>query len=61
MLLITFIQGWLTEHKITESFEKKKDYVDRKSAFSVPNGTIAVYLSILASGIKKVVELLFQT
>ena len=30
-----------------------KDYVDRKSAFSVPNGTIAIYLSILASGIKK--------
>ena len=46
--------GWLTEHKITESFEKEiKDYVDRKSAFSVPNGTIAIYLSILASGIKK--------
>ena len=37
--------GWLTEHKITESLEKEiKDYVDRKSAFSVPNGTIAIYL-----------------
>jgi len=46
--------GWLTEHKVTESFEKKiKDFVGRDYAFTVPNGTIAIYLSLLASGIKK--------
>ena len=46
--------GWLTEHKVTESLEiEVKNYVEREYAFSVPNGTIAIYLSLLASGIKK--------
>lgn len=46
--------GWLTEHKITEDFETKiSEYVSRKYAVSVPNGTIAIYLSLVSLGVKK--------
>ncbi len=45
--------GWITEHKVTANFEDKvKQFVNRDSAFCVPNGTIAIYLALLASGIK---------
>ena len=46
--------GWVTEHKVTAEFEDLlKAHVDRKYAVAVPSGTIAIYLSLLASGIKK--------
>ena len=46
--------GWVTEHGITRNFELKiKEFVNRKYAVAVPNGTIAIYLALLASGIKK--------
>ena len=44
--------GWLTEHKVTAELEEKiKTYVGRKHSTAVPNGTIAIYLSLLAAGI----------
>lgn len=47
-------KGWVTEHTVTSQFENLlKSYIDRKYAIAVPNGTIAIYLSLLASGIKK--------
>ena len=46
--------GWVTEHKITNKFENLvKEEVARNYASAVPNGTIAIYLALLASGIKK--------
>jgi len=46
--------AWITEHKVTNSFEEMiKNRVGRKYAITVPNGTMAIYLSLLASGIKK--------
>ncbi len=46
--------AWVTEHKVTNNFEEIiKNRVGRKYAIAVPNGTMAIYLSLLASGIKK--------
>ena len=46
--------GWLTEHKITQELEKNiKDFIGRRYSHAVPNGTIAIYLALLASGIGK--------
>jgi perosamine synthetase len=46
--------AWVTEHKVTNNFEEIiKNHVGRKYAIAVPNGTLAIYLSLLASGIKK--------
>ena len=46
--------AWVTEHKVTNNFEEIiKNYVGRNHAIAVPNGTIAIYLSLLASGVKK--------
>ncbi len=46
--------GWLTEHKLTNEFENKiSNYLGRKYAIAVPNGTIAIYLSLMSLGIKK--------
>lgn len=44
--------GWITEHTLTKELEEKiADFVGRKYAVAVPNGTIAIYLSLLASGL----------
>ena len=46
--------GWLTEHKQTQKFEEQiSSFLTRKYAISVPNGTIAIYLSLLSLGVKK--------
>tara|TARA_B100001029_G_scaffold39339_1_gene30482 strand:- start:13903 stop:14976 length:1074 start_codon:yes stop_codon:yes gene_type:complete len=46
--------GWLTEHNLTAKFEEEiSSYVGRKYGISVPNGTIAIYLSLMSLGIKK--------
>ena len=46
--------GWVTEHNVTREFEKQvKNYVGRKYAVAVPNGTIAIYLALISAGIKK--------
>tara|TARA_B100000035_G_scaffold151810_1_gene129342 strand:- start:4583 stop:5656 length:1074 start_codon:yes stop_codon:yes gene_type:complete len=46
--------GWLTEHKLTNEFENKiSNYLGRKYAIAVPNGTIAIYLALMSLGIKK--------
>lgn len=46
--------GWITEHKATKEFENQiKKRVGRSYAAAVPNGTIAIYLSLLAAGIKE--------
>ncbi len=46
--------GWITEHLETKKLEKNiKDYVDRQYAIAVPNGTIAIYLSLLSLGLTK--------
>ena len=46
--------SWITEHKLTKELEDKlASYVDRKYAVAVPNGTIAIYLALIASGIKE--------
>lgn len=46
--------SWITEHKITQKLEKSiSSYVDRDYAVAVPNGTIAIYLSLLSNGIKE--------
>ena len=45
--------SWITEHKLTKDLEDKvATYVDRKYAVAVPNGTIAIYLALIASGIR---------
>ncbi len=54
--ITSYIQSgaWLTEHFETEKLENNiKKYVDRKYAIAVPNGTIALYLSLLSLGITK--------
>jgi len=46
--------GWLTEHKVTKDFEDMiANFVGRKQATAVPNGTIAIYLGLLSAGIGK--------
>ena len=46
--------GWLTEHKLTNEFENKiSNYLGRKYAIAVPNGTIAIYLALMSLGIKR--------
>ena len=46
--------AWITEHALTKELEKKiADFVDRKYAIAVPNGTIAIYLSLLSAGLTK--------
>lgn len=46
--------GWITEHLETEKLEKNiKQYVGRKFAIAVPNGTVAIYLSLLSLGLTK--------
>ena len=46
--------SWITEHKLTKELEDKvASYVNRKYAVAVPNGTIAIYLALIASGIKE--------
>ena len=46
--------SWITEHKVTEKLEENvASYVNRKYSVAVPNGTIAIYLGLLASGIKE--------
>ncbi len=44
--------SWITEHAVTKELENLiAKYVDRKYAVAVPNGTIAIYLSLLAAGL----------
>ena len=46
--------SWITEHKLTKELEDKvASYVNRKYAVAVPNGTIAIYLALVASGIRE--------
>ena len=46
--------SWITEHNTTREFENKiSKFVGRQHAVAVPNGTIALYLSLLASGMSK--------
>jgi len=46
--------SWLTEHQETRKLENSiKEYTNRKFSIAVPNGTIAIYLSLLSKGIKK--------
>ncbi len=46
--------SWITEHTVTKEFEENiSKYVDRKYAIAVPNGTIAIYLALLGSGVKE--------
>ena len=44
--------AWITEHKLTKSLEDSiAAYVNRKFAVAVPNGTIGIYLALLAAGL----------
>jgi perosamine synthetase len=44
--------GWLTEFKKTQEFEQRiAEYVGAKYASVVPSGTVALYLSLLSTGI----------
>ena len=44
--------AWITEHVLTKELEEKiANFVGRKYAIAVPNGTIAIYLSLLAAGL----------
>ena len=44
--------AWITEHALTKELEEKiADFVGRKYAVAVPNGTIAIYLSLLVAGL----------
>lgn len=46
--------SWITEHKLTEELEDSiSSFVGRKFAVAVPNGTVAIYLSLLSHGVKK--------
>ena len=46
--------SWITENKVTKELEDKLSmYLDRKYAVAVPNGTIAIYLALLAAGVQK--------
>ena len=45
--------GWLTENKVTKSFEEKiANYQGRKFAVATTSGTVALYLAILALKLK---------
>ena len=45
--------GWITEHGKTRELEENiKSFVGRDYATAVPNGTIAIYLSLLGLGLK---------
>lgn len=46
--------GWLMEFKKTEEFEKAiRDFTGAKYCSVLPNGTISLYVALLAAGIKK--------
>lgn len=46
--------GWITEGRVTKEFENSiSQLVNRKYAVATPNGTIAIYLALLANGIGK--------
>lgn len=46
--------SWITEHKLTKELEDSiSSFVGRKYAMAVPNGTVAIYLSLLSYGVKK--------
>ena len=46
--------GWVTEHRVTKNFEDLvANFVERKYSTAVPNGTIALYLALLSSGVKE--------
>lgn len=46
--------GWATENKVTKNFENAiSNYVGMEYAIAVPNGTIALYLAVLALNLKK--------
>ena len=46
--------GWITEHNVTRNLEDRiSSLLNRKYAVAVPNGTIAIYLSLLSAGIEK--------
>ena len=46
--------SWITESKVTRELENSiKSYLNRDYAVAVPNGTIAIYLSLLAAGVKE--------
>ena len=45
--------SWITENKLTLELENNtRTYLGREYAVAVPNGTIAIYLSLLSAGIK---------
>ncbi len=45
--------AWITEHQKTRELENNiKDLVGRKYGIAVPNGTIAIYLSLLSLGLE---------
>ena len=45
--------SWITENKLTLELENNtRNYLGREYAVAVPNGTIAIYLSLLSAGIK---------
>lgn len=44
--------NWITEHEVTNKLENEiSEYVGRKYGIAVPNGTIAIYLALVANGI----------
>ena len=44
--------GWITEHKVSRDFEFKiSGFVNRNYGVKGPNGTIALYLGLLALGV----------
>jgi perosamine synthetase len=51
--------GWLTEYKKTQEFEKEiADYVGSKHASVVSNGTVSLFISLMALGVGKGDEVL---
>ena len=45
--------SWITENNLTLELENNiRNYLGREYAVAVPNGTIAIYLSLLSAGIK---------
>ena len=44
--------GWLTEHSLTRKLEKEiSDYLERRYAVAVPNGTVAIYTALKTQGL----------
>ena len=44
--------GWVTEHNVTKELETSiSEYCNRNYAVAVPNGTIALYLALIANNI----------